>query len=122
MKIYYSKSTYGFYNDSIHNSIPDDAVSISEETYNKLLNEQSAGKRILPNLNGFPEAFECSTVTGTWESVRHIRNVLLAESDWTQLPDVPDSIKSKWLLYRQELRDITNKYKTPIEVNWPKKP
>lgn len=36
--------------------------------------------------------------------MRAIRNRLLAESDWTQLPDSPvDAVA--WAEYRQELRD-----------------
>jgi hypothetical protein len=35
------------------------------------------------------------------------RNRLLAETDWTQLPDVSQEISKKYLPYRQKLRDIT---------------
>lgn len=36
--------------------------------------------------------------------MRQLRNGLLAESDWTQLPDAPvDAVA--WAVYRQELRD-----------------
>lgn len=44
-----------------------------------------------------------------WEAVRSRRNRMLAESDWTQLPDSPlteDKI-AEWASYRQALRDIT---------------
>ena len=36
--------------------------------------------------------------------MRSIRNRLLAESDWTQLPDAPVDATA-WAEYRQELRD-----------------
>jgi hypothetical protein len=35
------------------------------------------------------------------------RNRLLAETDWTQLPDVSQEISTRYLPYRQKLRDIT---------------
>jgi len=35
------------------------------------------------------------------------RNVLLAGSDWTQLPDAPAN-KTAWAEYRQQLRDLPN--------------
>ena len=49
---------------------------------------------------------------------RNIRNVRLAESDWTQLPDC-NVDKSKWALYRQSLRDISTQENFPFSVNWP---
>tara|TARA_R100001510_G_C7504508_1_gene106794 strand:- start:41 stop:334 length:294 start_codon:yes stop_codon:yes gene_type:complete len=56
------------------------------------------------------------------EALRLDRNALLAESDWTQNPDIPEETKNKWLKYRQELRDITKTYKNPGEVVFPDKP
>lgn len=43
-----------------------------------------------------------------WAEVRDRRNALLAASDWTQLPDVPENIREAYKPYRQALRDITN--------------
>ena len=56
-------------------------------------------------------------------SVRHERNVLLAECDYTQLLDAPSSInKEAWALYRQALRDITLQTGFPFTVTFPNKP
>ena len=41
------------------------------------------------------------------------RDQLLADSDWTQLPDVPLATKEAWATYRQALRDL------PEHPNWP---
>jgi len=49
------------------------------------------------------------------------RNALLAESDWTQLPDVVLSNKEQWATYRQQLRDITTQ-SDPFNIVWPSKP
>lgn len=40
--------------------------------------------------------------------IRKRRNQLLAESDWTQIPDVALTIEQKtaWAVYRQQLRDF----------------
>ena len=69
--------------------------------------------------------------------LREERNAMLAESDWTQTPDVPDAIKTAWKTYRQELRDLPSKYPNPTfdgnanvaskhlrltDVIWPTKP
>jgi len=78
------------------------------------------------------------TVRGTNEhglfELRIKRDILLAESDWTQMPDSPltDSQKSSWATYRQSLRDMTETYSTvPLtdkghmdetKITWPTKP
>jgi len=55
-------------------------------------------------------------------AVREQRDYLLAQSDWTQLPDVPDATKTMWATYRQALRDITAQPGFPQDVTWPEKP
>jgi len=77
----------------------------------------------------------CSFIDGTWtevwtkvqldaavaaENVRELRNQLLAESDWTQLPD--SGVASAWVTYRQELRDVPSQESFPYSVAWPAKP
>jgi len=59
------------------------------------------------------------------QNLRVRRNALLAETDWTVLPDSPISNKTAWQNYRTELRDLTNGLTTveQIEaVTWPTKP
>ena len=50
--------------------------------------------------------------------VRQQRNQLLADCDWTQLPDAPVD-KTAWATYRQELRDVTAQPGFPWDVQWP---
>lgn len=59
-----------------------------------------------------------------WAAIGQLRNLLLAESDWTQSPDVSLTLaeKTSWSDYRQALRDIPQTYATPEEVIWPEKP
>ena len=67
-----------------------------------------------------PTAFEQSMI-----DLRHQRNNLLMESDWTVLPDSPIADKTAWQNYRTELRDLTNGLTTVEEVDaviWPIKP
>lgn len=48
-----------------------------------------------------------------WAAInRGKRDLLLKESDWTQLPDAPVD-QEAWAAYRQALRDLPN------HVNWP---
>lgn len=53
---------------------------------------------------------------------RMIRNQLLNTSDWTQLPDVPQALKSAWATYRQALRDVTAQSGFPQNITWPTQP
>ena len=50
--------------------------------------------------------------------VRNKRNTLLAQTDWTQMPDSPlsDTKKAEWATYRQALRDMMASY-TDSESN-----
>lgn len=53
--MYFSKSTGGFYSRKIHgNSIPKDAVEISESVHSAMIEGQSKGKTITADKNGFP--------------------------------------------------------------------
>jgi len=51
--------------------------------------------------------------------LRQKRNSLIASSDWTVLTDSPLSaeLKTAWLEYRQDLRDITEGVNTVAKVN-----
>jgi len=51
--------------------------------------------------------------------LRSKRNSLIASSDWTVLSDSPLSaeLKTAWLEYRQDLRDITEGLDTVAKVN-----
>lgn len=51
--------------------------------------------------------------------VRQHRNELLAESDWTQLRDVPDAIAAQWASHRKALRDLPQQPGFPWSVEWP---
>ena len=57
-----------------------------------------------------------------WGLVREKRAILLDNSDWTQLSDVPlsDEKKAEWVIYRQDLRDITTQPEG--SVSWPVEP
>lgn len=54
--------------------------------------------------------------------LRSERNRLIALTDWTQFPDVPEETRTLWKPYRQALRDITITYQSLNDVVWPTKP
>ena len=73
------------------------------------------------------EAQEREAASGTVEeralrALRQSRDAKLAETDWTQGADVPDSIKNAFVSYRQKLRDITKTHNNLRTVEWPEHP
>ena len=60
----------------------------------------------------------------TKEDVLAERAEVLRNTDWTQLPDVPDTIKNKYTAYRQSLRDLTKHKNFPNlkQEDFPTKP
>ena len=57
-------------------------------------------------------------------ALRHYRDTLLRESDWTQFTDSPlsGSKKTEWKNYRQNLRDLPATESNPENPTWPTKP
>ena len=59
------------------------------------------------------------------EILKNIRNQLLMQSDWTQLPDVQlsEEQKESWRIYRQQLRDLPENVEDPkplvLDMNHP---
>tara|TARA_A100001035_G_C27535050_1_gene387035 strand:+ start:270 stop:536 length:267 start_codon:yes stop_codon:yes gene_type:complete len=54
--------------------------------------------------------------------LRAERTRRLAETDWTQNPDVPEATKTAWATYRQELRDLTITQQDLNGCEWPTPP
>ncbi|HHC6562976.1 TPA: tail fiber assembly protein [Vibrio parahaemolyticus] len=59
-----------------------------------------------------------------WAEVRKIRDAMISETDWTQVPDSPlaPEKKAEFTAYRQALRDIPQDYINSDDVIWPEKP
>jgi hypothetical protein len=56
MIMFYSKSTGGFYDAAIHQTMPDDVVEITAAEHMALLDAQGLGKRIIADAAGYPVA------------------------------------------------------------------
>ena len=59
----------------------------------------------------------------TWDSIRHQRDRILRDTDWTMTTGATVD-QAQWAVYRQNLRDIPQTYKdkTPSDVVWPTQP
>lgn len=62
------------------------------------------------------------TTEKTAFGVRAQRNILLSNTDWTQMPDVPQATKDLWQPYRQALRDVPQQAGFPDNIVWPTPP
>lgn len=67
MTMFYSKSMGGFYDDSIHEVMPVDAVSVADDVYQAIFADQSNGASIQSDANGnpipvFPPAFTLAEI------------------------------------------------------------
>lgn len=75
-------------------------------------------------------------VYGTWQQtdvlerineakakgIREQRDHLLAESDFSVLPDSPVNNVDEWKVYRQALRDVPQQETFPASIEWPERP
>lgn len=66
---------------------------------------------------------EAELVESQWDRIRNQRNLLLSETDYTQLSDaqITAQCKTNFQTYRQQLRDVTNQI-DPYNIVWPTPP
>ena len=127
MTIYYAPSNNGFYDNQLHgpNQIPTDAIEISVEQHSMLLYGLNSGGTINLDNNGqlivIPRSAEDTAVLQAI-NIRAKRNQILKDSDWTQLPDIPQAIRDTWAAYRQLLRDLPQQSGFPNNITWPTAP
>ena len=119
------------YRQIIDNLCPDSFFTISENDYSTLVWSTN-------NTNSKPTEDEIISKntdminTFALDHLRMERDRLLNESDRYSLPDFPhanDTIKNSWLIYRQNLRDITTQNPTInletgelSNITWPTPP
>jgi hypothetical protein len=120
MTIYFSLSTEGFYNSDAGVPVPPDAIEITKEQYETFLTSMNTENKKLVLENDKLILVERELVIN-WNITRTKRNKLLKDSDHKMMPDYP-SDKEVWSAYRQELRDIPQKYADPNKVLWPEQP
>jgi hypothetical protein len=118
-QIYYDYNR-GFITKAVHGEIPDHAVSITSEEHSYLLDQANTHNKEIYVENG---EVKLRDIEYSYESIADMaiqeRSVMLRDSDWTQLPDTPEAIREKYVIYRQKLRDITEQEGFPFNIKWP---
>jgi len=109
--------------------MPTSSFGITDEDYSSI-NWMDSGNS-LPSLDVINAKITELDNAEPMRLLREERTRLLVESDWTQFPDVPDSTKTAWQPYRQQLRDLPataspkldESYELDLSsVTWPTKP
>ena len=64
--------------------------------------------------------WEAEVTQSQWNVVRDERDVLLKNTDYTDLPNTPitQECRNNFITYRQQLRDVT-KQTDPFNITWP---
>lgn len=112
--------------DNLLCKMPLDAVPITDEQWQALLEQQESGKVITATSAGIPEAQTPPPHLPTLEEVQATRNELLNATAWTQAADeraiMGSAQAAVWDAYRQAVRDVSQKFQPGAEVIWPTKP
>lgn len=103
-------------------AVPDDAKSMEHLTVQDAIQGQDAmGEDIhVYSLLADNAAYDAMKM----DEIRAERDVLLRDSDFSQLDDAPynASSKAEWATYRQALRDLPASVGDVDDVTWPVKP
>ena len=110
MSLFYSRATRGFYDDQIHRSIPGDALPISDEEHQRLMQMQGTGKVIDPDDAGRPVAVDPPPMSDARKVELRTAEamVLLEASDVRVLRSFEEGVPvpPAWVAYRAALRAV----------------
>ncbi len=108
---YYSPTTCGFYDDTLHSSIPEGSVDITDAEYEAVMAAQAQGAEILAGGDGKPVAIYPEEPT--LERAREIKHAELLANVNKFIAQKPDgktrydtNLKLNLLDWRDEIRDI----------------
>lgn len=121
MTLYYSPTVGGFFDtDMGYPQLPEDKIEITAEQHRDLIDGLNRRNKAIQVTDGVITLVDRVYVP-TWDDIRTRRDLLLANSDYTQVPDWPGD-GAAWAAYRQQLRDLPQTYDAPEDVVWPTKP
>lgn len=106
---FYSKTTGGFYIPGVHETMPDDAVEISEARRVELMDGQAKGKRIEPSSDGLPVLVEhVATDEQLMAAQKRKARAYLADTDWyiTRMTETGKPIPPEVLAQRAAAREV----------------
>ncbi|WP_404991315.1 tail fiber assembly protein [Cupriavidus pauculus] len=128
MKVFYSKLTGGFYPEDDRElyeeagSWPADALEVPAERL-ALIQAQRSDGEVVADDDGLPTVrLRSHSDLDLANIVRAERDALIRATDWTQLGDVPEETRLRYVAYRQALRDVPQQPGFPHAISWPVPP
>lgn len=123
----YTRPPYNSFAEAIRKLAPGCSFSLTGNDYRTIVwNSPNIQQPAIADIDNLATQLENEL---PMKQLKQIRNDLLAQSDWTQTADQPDSIKNPWAVYRQALRNLPQSsspyYNDNQElqgINWPQKP
>ncbi len=109
--------------------MPTSSYGITDEDYSSIQWMDSSNP--LPSIDAINAKITELDAAEPMRLLREERFRRLSECDWTQGADVPNSIKTAWQTYRQQLRDLPASASPKLDeiyeldlssVTWPTKP
>lgn len=125
MTILYSATTNSFYDDGINPVIPTDAIVISQEKYEALMDGQCNGKNISHDEEGNPILIDPPPlpVPVLLENCKLEAKIKLEQTDWSQTADIGELLlnQADFTAYRAKIREVYfNPVPNPIWAEEPK--
>ena len=125
-------ATTGDYQISVRDGVEQDANGnwvekyVARDMFADTTEEDDDGNVTTTTKAQHEAAYQATLDAATAEGHRVTRNKLLADSDWTQVNDIPlaNDVKTQWATYRQELRDMSDLDAWPniADDDWPVAP
>lgn len=120
MAIYYNVKNKAFYDSDTGIPVPEGSIEITKKQHETFLaGMNNRNMNVVLEKNKLVLKSKRRIVS--WNQIRSIRDRLLKECDYTQMPDWPGD-KAAWANYRQQLRELPENFKEPESVIWPKRP
>ena len=101
-------------------------ILLIDKNKNPVYLDESAGQLFKDVMGGkygavapFTPPSEAEVLEQLAAAARAQRDSLLASTDWTQLPDVPQATREAYAVYRQALRDVPQQDGFPTDIIWP---
>ncbi len=102
-------------------AVPNDIAVTGQWVYSQIMAGNFEGEIVDVDANVDPFTLEPLPDLKT-QNARQERDRRLSITDWTQMPDIPQTLKDLWQPYRQALRDVPQQAGFPDNIVWPTPP
>lgn len=134
VKVFYSKSTNGFYVDGVLDSIPEDVVEVGKQDFLAIQSQLSSGKSLSSDKDGNPRAVDNIPtddeykISVSYDKSRFMQKAMTEISILNYKKELGVSTKKDdpkavlWKQYIVDLSEIEKQKDYPVTVVWPNQP